>query len=531
MDPKEILNFCIERGMLVDKEVLNLFKETSDLSSVKLILEKIREQTQQRVITKSVFSENREKVIQSFSSLPEENQKKLEKLKIKLGLSIEISRQNSEPSTYVINKEVSNQLGENYGNVKIVSHPSILRDKIEVKDFSKYFTDRFLEIKKMLQDRSELSNLISINKISGDRQEFSIMGIVYDKRLTKNKNFILEIEDLTGRIKVIVTQNKKEVFEKIEDLALDSVVGFRGSGNREVFFANDVLFPDASIVQRKKSPVDESVAFISDLHVGTDHFMEKNFLEFIDYLNGKISNTPESEKIKYLFVAGDLVAGVGAYPGQDRDLEIKDLEGQYSKTAELFSKIRKDIQIIILPGNHDCVRLMEPQPVLDERYAWPIYNLKNATLTPNPSLVNIGEKENFSGFNVLAYHGVSYYYYANNIPSLITSDAASSPDKIMAYLLKNRHLAPTHTSVQASPSTKDNLLIKQVPDIFVSGHTHKNAVSYYNNILLISNSCWEELMPYQEKMGFESDYCKVPIFNLKTRQVKILDFFDEETKD
>ena len=34
MDPKEILSFCVERGMLVDKEVLNLFKETSDISSI-----------------------------------------------------------------------------------------------------------------------------------------------------------------------------------------------------------------------------------------------------------------------------------------------------------------------------------------------------------------------------------------------------------------------------------------------------------------------------------------------------------------
>ena len=38
-------------------------------------------------------------------------------------------------------------------------------------------------------------------------------------------------------------------------------------------------------------------------------------------------------------------------------------------------------------------------------------------------------------------------------------------------------------------------------------------------------------MPYQEKMGFKSDYCKVPMFNLKTREVKILDFYDVVDED
>ena len=207
------------------------------------------------------------------------------------------------------------------------------------------------------------------------------------------------------------------------------------------------------------------------------------------------------------------------------------MEEQYSKAAELFGKIRKDIQIIIIPGNHDCVRLMEPQPILDEKYAWALYNLKNVTFATNPSVINIGAKENFSGFNVLAYHGFSFIYYGNNIPGLIEGGAMKSPDKIMAYLLKNKHLAPTHTSVQYYPSEENHLMIKEAPDIFVSGHTHKTGVSYFNNTLIISNSCWEELMPYQEKMGFDADFCKVPMFNLKTREVKMLDFLEEKENE
>jgi DNA polymerase II small subunit len=142
----------------------------------------------------------------------------------------------------------------------------------------------------------------------------------------------------------------------------------------------------------------------------------------------------------------------------------------------------------------------------------------------NPSLVNIGAREGFEGFDVLVYHGFSFPYYANNISSLVSERAMNAPEKIMSYLLKYRHLAPTNGSVQYFPLEKDPFLIKKSPDIFVSGHTHKSGVSYFNNILLVSGSSWEGRTPYQEKFGNNPDHCKVPLINLKTRAVKILDF-------
>ena len=48
-----------------------------------------------------------------------------------------------------------------------------------------------------------IKNLVSINKISGSRQGISIISLVSDKKITKNKNILLEVEDLTGKIKVL----------------------------------------------------------------------------------------------------------------------------------------------------------------------------------------------------------------------------------------------------------------------------------------------------------------------------------------
>ena len=89
----EIINFCIEKGFLVDRDLLELFSETSDIESIKLIIEKVKTYTHQNVLTKHLFERNKEQVNQFFLDLPEENKKNLERLRIKLGLSIEISKE------------------------------------------------------------------------------------------------------------------------------------------------------------------------------------------------------------------------------------------------------------------------------------------------------------------------------------------------------------------------------------------------------------------------------------------------------
>lgn len=523
MDSREILKYCLEKGLLLDEEVLKLFDSPNiDSDSVKIILEKIKNHTNQRILTKEFLFKNREYLSTVFLELPEEKQKTVEKLKIHLGLNIQISKE------FSIDLEKGIDSFTEDPSVKILSSFPKIDKKIEVKDFFSYFRTRLFEMKKVLQEHVELKNLVSINKLSGSKQNFSIIGMVSEKRVTKTKSILFDVEDLTGKIRVLVTPSNQELYKIAEDVSLDSVLGFKGFGNNEILFASDIVFPECFISERKVSPVEECALFIGDLHFGSKRFLEKSFLKFIDYLNGKLPNTPEVSKIKYLFIVGDVVTGVGNYPNQEKDLLLSDLEEQFSGIAKLLAMVRKDIKIIICPGNHDGVRLMEPQPLFDEKYAWPLYELKNVFLTPNPSIVNIGSKKNFAGFNVLIYHGFSFPHYAGNVPSLIRSRAMNKPELILDYLLKNRHLAPTHGSVQILPSETDFHFIKDPPDIFVSGHIHKSGLIYHNNILGISVSSWEGLTPYQEKFGNTPDHCKVPLFNLKTRLVKMLDFEEED---
>ncbi|MCA9487447.1 MAG: metallophosphoesterase [Nanoarchaeota archaeon] len=513
MEKEKILKFCFEKNLLLDKDLLEIFSSISNFEDIRLVLEKLKNQTNKRFITKQVILENDNLLKNLISRGSLKNKTQMQELTIKLGINLEISAKQ---------KIVENQGFS--GSVNLSPFSEEYPKPLDTKSFVTYFRNRFKEMRGFLQDNLLLTNLISINKLNEIHGNFSVIGIVSDKRVSKNKNIIFEIEDLTGRVKVLINNKKEDLYEKAQEIVLDSVVGFKCNGNKSFLFANEIVLPEVNLPFRKKSPVEEYAVFLGDIHYGSKNFMEKEFLSFIDYLNGKFPNTPEVNKIKYLFMVGDIITGVGNYPNQDRDLKIPDLEGQFQNFANLLKKIRKDIKIIIGPGNHDGVRLMEPQPILNEKYSWPLHELENVFLIENPSIVNIASNKNFEGFDVLMYHGFSYPYYANNVPSLMKIKATDDPQKIMHFLLRNRHLAPSHGSVQYFPYEKDTHIIRKAPDIFVSGHLHKSGVSYHNNVLVIAVSSWETLTPYQEKFGNEPDHCKVPLVNLKTRAIKILDF-------
>ena len=48
------------------------------------------------------------------------------------------------------------------------------------------------------------------------------------------------------------------------------------------------------------------------------------------------------------------------------------------------------------------------------------------------------------------------------------------------------------------------------------------------DVLIIANSCWQSMTSFEEKVGNVPDPCKVPILNLKSREIRILDFSGED---
>jgi len=546
---QEILNFCIGKGILLDKETLNVFENFENPDVVKNLVELLNLRYNQKFISKSFFSPA---IADDILSKYDENKRRnLEilflRLEIKLAKS-EIEKERERDELNRLNKlnELNglNKLNEldklselNNGFVRVIRNYKNSPKKIVVEDFVKNFRSRYLALKLILQERSELDNLVSISRLNPGKQS-SIIVLVYDKRITKNGNVMLEVEDLTGKIIALINKNRPEVYEKSKEILLDEVIALKCSGNEEMVFVNDIIFPDIKLIEKKKSGVDEIAAFISDVHVGSVKFLEKNFLKFIEWINGNVGNSAQRQealKVRYLFVVGDTVDGVGVYPGQETQLKLKDVREQYARLAELLGKIRHDVSIILCPGQHDAVRIAEPQPIIGENYASALYNLKNLYLVTNPALIEIGsEKEN--KFKVLMYHGASMHGIVGSIEELRLNRGHDTPTKIVQYLLKKRHLAPTHSLIAYTPiNDEDALVIKEVPDIVATGDLHRPEVSNYNGVLLIASSCWQSITQFEEKVGNNPDPCKVPIFNLKTRNVKILDFSEandeEENKE
>jgi DNA polymerase II small subunit len=526
----EILKLFIEKGFLLDNDMLNFLGELKDENVANEIIDKIAIVSKQKLITKNLVNENIEKIKPILFGLEKEKKKLVEKYFVNVSVSVEVKKELSVELEKNVEKE--EERGSK-NSIKILSSPILASQKLTVKDFVKNFRNRFNFMKDILQKKTELDNLTSIDKITGNIRNFSVIGIVTGKRITKNKNLILDIEDLTGKTKVLVNFDKEEIFEKSKEILLDDVIGFNVSGTKEILFCNDLFYPDCFL--EKKSKIDEEIyaLFISDMHIGSGNFLEKNFNKFIDWLNGVDCDEKQKQtlrKIRYLFVTGDSIDGIGVYPGQEKDLKIKNIKDQYEKLAEFYRRIPKHISIIQCAGQHDAVRVAAPQPPLNEEFAKPLTELENLYLVSNPSLVEIAGKEDKPGIKVLMYHGAGVIpFVINEIEELRLSRAQTTPARAMKHLLLRRHLAPSHGGFVYIPDKEsDPLLIKEIPDIFTTGDLHKSDIDKYNGVLIISNSCWQTQTVFEEKVGNDPDLCKVPVLNLKSGQIKILDFTDEE---
>lgn len=421
--------------------------------------------------------------------------------------------------------------------VRVLSDYQEKPKRREVGDFVSYYRERFLALEKILRGRQELQHVLSISRViqKKDQDAVAVIGMVVDKFTTKkNQAIILTIEDVSGIIRVLFSKNRPEVYMQAKDVCEDEVIGVIGKvgGSKEpVIFGNTLLVPDVPLTKElKKAPLDHPgmAAFITDIHIGSRQFMEENFCRMIKWIKGDAGNDAQrllASKINYLFVGGDLVDGVGIYPGQEDDLAIKDIYDQYQRCAELMGEIPDHIKIIMIPGNHDAMRLNEPQPSLYKDICRPVWDLKNAMLVSNPSSINIHGTQTFPGFDVLLYHGYSFDYYVSHVESIRINGGYARADLIMKYLLQRRHLAPANTSTPIIPdSRKDPLVIETVPDFFLTGHIHRTKVADYRNVTLINGGCWQDVTAFQVKTGHNPEPCRVSLLDLQTRQVRLLRF-------
>ena len=389
-------------------------------------------------------------------------------------------------------------------------------------DFTKLFVNRYNSLRKILRNqRRELANVIPIDRIKKSGvKEIQMVGIVKDVRTTTNGHRLIEIEDETGIFTCIALKNNHETLHLANEVVLDEIIGIRGqlSRNRDLIVIHNIVHPDISIQNSKhKAEVPLYAAFLSDIHVGSKQFMIDEWQSFLRWINGQMGNSRQKDvagKIKYLIIPGDVVDGIGIYPEQDKELSIVDVYRQYEALAEQLRLIPSHITMIMQPGNHDAVRPAEPQPTF-EKEIQSLFSGMNIKFVGNPCYFSI------HGVEILSYHGQSLLDYATNIQHLKYNE----PVEIMKVMLRKHHLAPTYGGyTPLAPEHFDYMVIDKIPDIFVTGHVHLAQISDYRGVTLINASSWQAQTSYQKMLNFVPDSAKMPIVDLKTGNVTMMDF-------
>ncbi|AGB01224.1 DNA-directed DNA polymerase II small subunit [Methanoregula formicica] len=375
-------------------------------------------------------------------------------------------------------------------------------------DYLHYFRDRFSRLGGMIRGRVGAMPIEGLTKNTRYRQEeCTVIGMVVDVSTTKNGHRIAEIEDSSASISVLFRKDRP-VFADAEKIVHDEVIGVKGklSNDGRLFFAEFLYRPDIRIDNTPfKSDKPGKAVLISDVHVGSNTFLEEAWNRFADWLS--------DSDYQYLLIAGDLVDGIGIYPGQDQELTIKNIYEQYDAFGAMLSDLPSRMKIIISPGNHDVVRGAEPQPVIPEAFTKKFP--QNCMQVENPAVVNL------QGVRVMMYHGRSI----DDMIGLIPGASYEHSGLMMEEMLIRRHLAPAYgrrTPIAAGRT--DRMIIDPIPEILHTGHVHIKGITTYRGVLGVNAGTWQSQTAFQKQMNVNPTPALAVVVDLQTLMPETFSF-------
>ena len=379
-------------------------------------------------------------------------------------------------------------------------------------DFVAIFRDRYERLSELLVGRVPPRTVASVRRMTGGTAA-SVTGLISDLRTTRSGHTLIELEDPTGVFPCLINSDR-EAHGVVDELVLDECIGITGrlAPDGEILFGDAITFPD---IPRTHTPPTADhraeAVLISDVHVGSQEFHAAAWDRFTDWLH-----TDEAAAVEALLIAGDMIEGVGVYPGQDAELAIVDVYDQYRRFAELLKQVPGDLEIAMIPGNHDAVRLAEPQPAFTDELR-SIMTAHDATITANPSTVRV------AGVPILMYHGVSLDELIAELPAEKAS--YDDPHLAMSHLLKKRHLVPQYGGrTRLAPERRDHLVIDEPPAVFHTGHVHKTGWGKYHNVLMVNAGCWQRQTAFQRSVNIDPDVGYAAVVDLQDLSLTVRKF-------
>jgi DNA polymerase II small subunit len=396
-------------------------------------------------------------------------------------------------------------------DLEVVADPTPAISPVEANEgFNRLFRDRYERLLGVVRDRPDARGVTQMAAVKGLEQgkKAKVAGLLAS-RANRRNNVEITLDDPSGTTRIVCQDDA--IVKAAMEAPLDSMVVAEVSRGRSgQLYANSVMLPDVP----GKRPVASShrvyAVLLSDLHVGSRMFLLEDFRRFIQWINGGLGDSDVVSRVKYLIIAGDLVDGVGVYPGQEYQLAEKDPKKQYEMAAELLREVPPGVQMVISPGNHDAVRQALPQPAVGADMAESLYAMDNVRWVGDPCYVKL------HGVTFLIYHGKSLDDVIATTPDL-TYD---NPTDAMKLLLRSRHLAPTYGKRTAlSPELRDFMVVDPVPDVMHSGHVHTFGELTYRGTLLVNSGTFQAQTNFQSNMGLDPTPSIVPVIDLSTLRV------------
>jgi len=387
-----------------------------------------------------------------------------------------------------------------------------------VEGYGELFVSRFNKLRQIMSDRPEskkVKDIESVKSITKNDDELYVWGLVTDRKSDRNITKVT-VEDPTSSMEIVVFEG--DLKDSADTLLMDQFAMFKiVPAKNGGFFAKDIILPDIPEHTTNRSKTETYAVFLSDLHVGSKFFMEEELSDFIKWIS---SADPIARKIRFIVIGGDLIDGVGVFPGQDKVLDQLTTEDQLQKTFEVLDKIPKHIKVMLISGNHDAGRKALPQPAIPKMYNSELWDRENFFMLGNPSMVSL------NGVKVLMYHGQSIDDVVRTTPGV----SYDKPAAVMRHFLKARHMSPIYGSrTPIAPETEDMMVIDDVPDIFHSGHVHFVGLDMYKGVLIVNSGAWQRQTDFQESVGITPTPGMAIIVNLQTMKVYQKDFRVQES--
>ena len=437
----------------------------------------------------------------------------------------DVVREKTKQKVFLINEEdFEIYLGikddeEHQVEFEILSDPTGKITSAEgVDGYGALFASRFAKLKQIMFDRPEskkVREIASVKSITKTDDELFVWGLVSDRKSDRNITKIT-LEDPTGSMEIVVFEG--DLKDMADTLLMDQFAMFRIiPAKNGGFFAKEILLPDIPEHTTNRSKTETYAVFLSDLHVGSEYFMEQELKDLIEWIS---SADPIARKIRFVVIGGDLIEGVGVFPNQEKTLNQFTTEDQLKKSFEVLDKIPKHIKVFLISGNHDAGRKALPQPAIPKMYNSELWDRENFFMLGNPSMVSL------NGVKVLMYHGQSIDDVVRTTPGV----SYDKPAAVMRHFLKARHLSPIYGSrTPIAPETEDMMVIDDIPDIFHSGHVHFVGLDMYKGVLIVNSGAWQRQTDFQESVGITPTPGMAILVNLQTMKVFQKDFRVQES--